>query len=48
MDQEFVELELEVKSWGYRDADDFIRKNKEMLTERQLKLLQLINFDFRN
>lgn len=46
MNQELELLELELKTMGYKDADDFIRKNKDLLTERQLRLLQTIGFQF--
>jgi hypothetical protein len=48
MNQELDLLELKVKALGFRDADDFIRKNKNKLSERHLNMLTIIGFDFRD
>jgi len=46
VNSEFASLELEVKSKGYKDAEDFIRKNKSHLSEDNIKMLQIIGFRF--
>ena len=45
----YEELELfkqKILADGYIDTDDYIRKNKDRLTEHQIRLLNLIGFKF--
>ena len=47
MDKDYESMELEIKTWGFKNADDFIRKNLHKLSERQIELLDMIGFEFR-
>jgi hypothetical protein len=47
MDQELELLELKLKSQGFKNVEDFIRKNIHRLSEKHLRLLELIGFDFK-
>ncbi len=42
MDQELESMEMKLKSQGYKNIEDFIRKNASRLTDKQLRLLELI------
>lgn len=47
VDKEYEQILIQIRTWGFKDGDDFIRKNMNKLTEEQIRLLDMIGFEFK-